>query len=90
MQRGISDIVLPILIFSLTFIGDTIFTIFYENISTTYILFDACVIFLFVGSSIQYRKENEENKKYYIITFWIVAIIFLIRFIARIFWLGMF
>ncbi len=90
MQKGISDIVLPIIIFSLTFLGDTILTIFYENIATTHILFDICVIFLFTISSIQYKKEIEENKKYYIITFWIVAIIFLIRFIARTFWIGMF
>jgi hypothetical protein len=90
MRTRISDIILPIIIFSLAFIGDTLFTIFYENVSQSHILFDACVILLFIASSIQYKKENEENKKYYLITFWIVAIIFLVRFITRAFWIGIF
>jgi len=90
MKKGVSNIIIPILIFSLTFIVDAIFTIFYEDISTSYILFDICVIFLFIASSITYKNENEENKKYYLITYWIVAIIFLVRVITRIFWIVIF
>lgn len=83
--KGISQILFPITIFIISFILQILY-FFLGELDPTENIFHFSVLILFFISLFQYRKEKEENKIHYLISYWIVAIIFLAKFLFGIMW----
>lgn len=84
--KGVSQIIFPVSIFIFSFFLQLSFSLFFEELNITENIFHLSVIILFLVSFFQYKKEREENKIHYLISYWIVAIIFLTKFLFKISW----
>ncbi|MEM7826758.1 MAG: hypothetical protein QXQ40_00860 [Candidatus Aenigmatarchaeota archaeon] len=87
MSAGVSAVYLPAIIFIICFIGYIYLMIYTSKVDTTEILFNVSVFFLFLGSVYHYPKEKKESRGYYLITYWVVALIFFMNIVREIVWI---
>ncbi|MEM5812824.1 MAG: hypothetical protein QXL09_00980 [Candidatus Aenigmatarchaeota archaeon] len=85
-SRGISELIFPTSIFIISLTLQILFSFLFEEIDPTENIFHFFALLLFFTSLFQYRKENEENRSHYLISYWIVATIFLAKFLFKVMW----
>ena len=84
--KGFSEVLIPSIVLFASFLLQIILS-FYEGFDITESLFNISVLFLFGVSLYLYRKEEkEEDKSHYIISYWIVTIIFIAKLFTKLAW----